>query len=471
MKLERDKKQALKMKSMWKLNVIIAGIIFLVFACESPNSSNDDKNVTLTGKVIDSKTNVPIDNAVIKILNVSPIITDVTDSDGNFSINFDLNESRNIQIVASKESYLADTSEAVAVPGRTIELPLMELTPTEETPIISGQAASIVLAQQSTDHIGVKESGSPETAQLVFEVHDSTGVPIDLSHSLEVMFMIGAGPSGGEFIFPLSANTDSKGQVRVYLSSGTKAGVVQVVAEVSVDTGMIRSKPVSIAIHGGLPDANHFSLAVQKLNFPGYNIYGLNDRITAFVGDKYSNPVRPNTAVWFNTDGGIIEGSALTNLQGQASVDLISAAPPPTHPVYGPGFATINAFTVDENQSTINTDAIVLFSGYPTISIQPSSFAIPNGGAQTFVYTVSDQNGNPLSGGTSINVTIDGENIKTLGTLSANLPDTQSPSWTTFSFLVYDSQDTVTVVKPVSIEITTSGPNGGAILGITGTSE
>lgn len=458
------------MKVIRKLKILLIVTIFLFFACESPSSSEDEM-VTLKGKVIDSETSTPIENAVIKILNISPSITELTDSEGNFDVNFELKESRTIQIIATKESYLADTSEASAVPGRIIELPIMELAPTDETPVISGNAASIILFSQSSDHIGVQESGSPETAQLVFEVRDSTGVPIDLNHSLEVRFMIGAGPGGGEFIFPSSGFTDNKGQVRVHITSGTIAGVVQIIAEASVDTGLIRSKPVSIAIHGGLPDSTHFSLAVEKLNFPGYNIYGLIDRITAYVGDKYSNPVRPNTVVWFNTDGGIIEGSSLTNLQGQASVDLISAAPQPSHPVYGPGFATITASTVDENQNTINADAIVLFSGYPVISIQPSSFAIPNGGAQTFVYTVSDQNGNPLSEGTSINVAVTGDNIETLGTLDANLPDTQSPSWTTFSFLVYDTQDTVTAVTPVSIEITASGPNGGAILGITGTSE
>lgn len=451
--------------------LLISFIFLFSTSCESPSSSNGDQMVTLMGKVIDSKNSAPISNAVIKVINISPEITEVTDSDGNFSINFDLKEALDVQVIASKESYLPDTTVATVVPGRTIELPLFQLSPTSDTPVISGQAASIILAEQSTDHIGVQESGSPETAQLVFEVNDSTGQPIDLNHSIEISFTIGAGPGGGEFIFPSLGYTDSNGQAKVHLTSGTKAGVVQIVAEATVDTRLIRSKPVSITIHGGLPDATHFSLAVAKLNFPGYNIYGLTDRITAYVGDKYSNPVRPNTAIWFNTDGGIIEGSSLTNLQGQASVDLISAAPQPTHPVYGAGFATVTASTVDENQNTINAEAIVLFSGYPTISIQPSSFAIPNGGSQTFVYTVSDQNGNPLSGGTSINVTIDGENIETLGTLSANLPDTQSPSWTTFSFLVYDSQDTVTVVKPVSIEIATTGPNGGAILGISGTSE
>ena len=459
------------MKSIRNLSIIITVIMFLFFACESPSSNNEDQMVTLTGKVIDTENSTPIINAVIKVINISPEITEVTDSAGNFSVNFDLKEALNVQVIASKESYLPDTAVAMAVPGRTIELPLFQLSPTEDTPVISGGAASIVLAQQSTDHIGVQESGSPETVQLVFEVNDSTGQPIDLNHSIEVTFSIGAGPGGGEFIFPVSGFTDNNGQVKAHLTSGTKAGVVQIIAEAAVDTGLIRSKPVSVAIYGGLPDLTHFSLAVEKLNFPGYNIYGLTDRITAYVGDKYSNPVRPNTAVWFNTDGGIIEGSSLTNLQGQASVNLISAAPQPAHPVYGAGFATITASTVDENQNTINADAIVLFSGYPTISIQPTSFAIPNGGSQTFIYTVSDQNGNPLSEGTSINVSIDGENIETLGTLDVDLPDTQSPSWTTFSFLVYDSQDTVTVVKPVSIEISASGPNGGAVLGISGTSE
>ena len=458
-----------------KIVVIFLLLVTFIFlfntACESPSSSNEDETVTLMGKVIDSENSTPISNAVIKVINISPEITEVTDSEGNFSVIFDLKEALNIQVIASKESYLPDTAVATAVPGRTIELPLFQLSATKDTPVISGNAASIILAQQSTDHIGVQESGSPETAQLVFEVNDSTGKPIDLSHSIEVTLSIGAGPGGGEFIFPFSGFTDNNGQVKAHLTSGTKAGVVQIIAEAAVDTGLIRSKPVSVAIYGGLPDLTHFSLAVEKLNFPGYNIYGLTDRITAYVGDKYSNPVRPNTAVWFNTDGGIIEGSSLTNLQGQASVNLISAAPQPAHPVYGAGFATITASTVDENQNTINADAIVLFSGYPTISIQPTSFAIPNGGSQTFIYTVSDQNGNPLSEGTSINVSIDGENIETLGTLDVDLPDTQSPSWTTFSFLVYDSQDTVTVVKPVSIEISASGPNGGAVLGISGTSE
>lgn len=457
------------MKSIIIINLSIA-LLLLAISCESP-SENKNQLVTLTGKVIDTQTNGPLPNAVVRVRRISPELTELTDSQGSYSVSFESDDSKSVLIIASKESYLSDTTEAIAVPDRVVELPLLQLRPTDETPVVTGQASSIVLSQQSADHIGVRESGSPESAQLVFQVQDSSGQPIDLNHSIEVQFFIGAGPGGGEFVYPTSAMTGNKGEVSVYISSGIKAGTVQIIAQATSGTETIRSKPVSIAIHGGLPDSTHFSLAVEKLNFPGYNIYGLTDVITAFVGDKYSNPVRPNTSVYFNTDGGIIEGSALTNLQGQASVDLISAAPRPTHPIYGPGFATITGSTVDENQNTITDNAIVLFSGYPTISINPSSFAIPNGGAQTFVYTVSDQNGNPLAEGTNISVSVEGENIETLGTLDADLPDTQSSSWTTFSFLIFDKQDTVTVVKPVSIEISTSGPNGGAILGISGTSE
>lgn len=458
------------MKSMKIISISIIFLILLFFACESPNESEEPKVVTLRGTVIDSQTSNPVSNAVVKVINISPEITELTDSQGAFSIQFELEETRTVQVIASKESYIADTTEVIAVPDRVVELPLLRLAPTEETPVTSGSAASIVLAEQSADHIGVRESGSPETARLVFEVQDSTGTPVDLNHAVEVKFRIGSGPGGGEFIFPPSKITDNNGRATIHLTSGTIAGVVQIIAEATVDTGMIRSKPVSIAIHGGLPDSSHFSIAVEKVNFPGYHIYGLTNRMTAFVGDKYSNPVRPNTAVWFSTDGGIIEGSALTDPQGQASVNLISAAPQPSHPQLGPGFATVTATTIDENQNQIEADAIVLFSGIPTISIQPTSFAIPNGGSQTFVYRVSDQNDNPLAEGTSISVAVEGDNIEAFGTLDTNLPDTQSPAWTVFSFLIFDA-DTAAVLRPVSIEITATGPNGGAILSISGTAE
>ena len=254
------------------------------------------------------------------------------------------------------------------------------------------------------------------------------------------------------------------------LTSGIKAGAVQVVAKINFLSNVITSLPVGVTIHGGLPDYDHFSIAPLYLNFAGYNYYGRIDPITAFVGDKYANPVRPETAVYFTTTGGIIQGSALTDESGIGVVDLISALPHPIHPTLGAGFATVTASTVDENSVTISRETIVLFSGIPQISVTPTSISIANGGSQSFQYYLGDQNGNPLASGTSVMVNLDGEDVGIQGDVQFTLPDTQSPAWTQFGFTVYDTNDSVNVAKPVTFKSTSTGQNGDAFLTITGVS-
>jgi len=232
----------------------------------------------------------------------------------------------------------------------------------------------------------------------------------------------------------------------------------------------IISDPVSVAIHGGLPDLNHFSIFPSLVNFPALVQFGKTIVISVSVGDKYSNPVKPGTVVYFETTGGVIEGSIATNAQGGGSVNLISGNPIPVDAILGPGFATVTAKTVDENHVTISRSTIILFSGIPMISISPTTFAIANGGSQNFTYTVFDENGNPLGKGTSISVTVDGESVSAQGQINVELPDTQSRSWTQFSFTVSDTNDTTNVVKPVSITVNSTGPNGIGESTIYGTS-
>lgn len=456
-----------------KLSTLLFILFCLILGCQSP-TGNDEENpnqVILSGRVVNMQTETPIDGAIVQVLSISPMLTVVTDSLGKYLITFDIEAPQEIRIAAFKESFVADTTDLLIVPDRVVEVPLFLLAPTIQTPSRSGQAASIILYSQSVPSIGVRESGSEEVAQLTFEVQDSLGRPIDLDNLVDVQFSFGASPGGGEFINPLSVTTGNNGRATTYVFAGTRAGVIQFIAEAQVGNRTIRSRPVAISIHGGLPDAPHFSVATEKVNFPGYNYFGLINNITAFVGDRYTNPVRPGTSVSFSTSGGIIEGSAQTNEIGEGSVELISAAPQPNHPTFGPGFATVTATTIDENASMISTDVIVLFSGLPRISVSPTSFAIPNGGSQSFVYSVSDQNNNPLSEGTTISVSVSGENIKTFGKLDYTLPDTQSRSWTQFGFTVADAADTVSVVKPLLIDISTTGPNGVSFLSISGTSQ
>lgn len=453
-----------------KVFISFALLTLIMLGCKKavePEAEKQQKIVTLKGKVVESTTNAPLPNAVIRVLGVTPTLITYTDSLGRYELKFEIESETEVQLVALKEGYAPDTIKVLAIPGQVVEVPIFMLQRVVSEVPTSGEPASIVLISQSSKNIGVKGSGSIESAQIVFEVQDSSGKPIDLAHSVEVNFRIGSGPGGGEFVYPPKARTDSKGRVIVNVVSGTKAGVVQIVAESFVGAKTIRSLPVVIVIHGGLPDSAHFSIAPEKLNFPGYNIFGLTNRITAYVGDKYGNPVKPGTAVYFTTTGGIIEGSVLTNDKGQGSVNLISAEPRPVHPILGPGYAVVTATTADENQNTIKAETIVLFSGIPQISIEPTTFDIPNLGSQVFNYTVSDQNGNPLAGGTTITVSIDGKDIRALGDLNITLPDTRDRSWTRFSFAIQDTTSDVTE-RPVLIRVSTTGPNGSATISISG---
>jgi hypothetical protein len=454
---------------IWSFGLVLASLL----SCEkSPTETEEptDNRVILNGQVLNAASDTPIAEAVIRVLNLSPEIVEVTNSEGIFNIEFELEDPQEIRLVAFKESFRPDTTLALAVPGRTISVPSLSLAPTTETPTRTGPAASVILAAQSTFAVGVHESGSVETAELIFEVQDSTGTPVSLAQAVTVEFQLGAAPGGGEFLYPKTATTSNSGQVSVYLTSGTRAGVIQIIAQIRLGAKLMRSKPVALTIHGGLPDLLHFSLAPDKLNFPGYNIFGLENIITAFVGDKYANPVKPGTSVYFTTTGGIIGGNANTCEFAQANVTLLSADPRPNHPTLGPGFATISGSTVDENQNTITATTIVLFSGVPQISISPTWFDIPNGSAQTFFYAVHDQHGNPLAGGTTITVTVSGDNLKSSGALNKLIPDTQSRGWTQFSFTVFDAVPDSIQSVPVSILVSTTGPNGGADLGISGTS-
>ncbi|MBK7865661.1 MAG: hypothetical protein IPJ75_00920 [Ignavibacteriales bacterium] len=71
-----------------------------------------------------------------------------------------------------------------------------------------------------------------------------------------------------------------------------------------------------------------------------------------------------------------------------------------------------------------------------------------------------DQNGNPLSSGTSITVEGAGKDFILAGDKEVTLPDTQSRAWTTFSFSVSDAVDTTIAANRLVITIKSSGDNG-----------
>ncbi len=210
----------------------------------------------------------------------------------------------------------------------------------------SEPATSIVLISTSENNISVKGTGANESSQLIFEVRDSSGVPVNIENKTTVTFSIQGGPNGGEFVSPHSKDTDSSGQVKVTLGAGTKPGVLQVIAEAIVGARQIKSSPVSVSIVGGLPDAAHFTLSSDiPVNIAWPQTGTVIGTINVQVGDKFGNPARPGTPVYFSASAGVIEGTAKTDDKGKVSVTWSGGNPPPSED----GQAYITANTIGEN--------------------------------------------------------------------------------------------------------------------------
>lgn len=448
------------------LSVISIGLGITLQSCEETSVTSSIQPARLEGVIRDRATSIPIEKALVKLLPLNR--TAETDASGKYAFSIELPDSNatTVDMVVSKSGFVSDTLVALVIKSNLLKTaPEIKLSRTGGNSGQSGDATNIVLINVSTSRIYVAGSGGQATADLTFEVRDANGIPVDLQHKATLLFKIMSGPGGGEAIAPATAVTNENGRAITTVTSGTLSGALQVVADIQGKP--ITAAPVSIAIHGGLPDKNHFSAVSEKLNFAGLVYYGLENRITAFVGDKFSNPVTPETSVQFRTTGGIIGGSAVTDAQGRASVVLTSANPVPPAFEGIRGLALIIAETVGENRIKLKDTTFVLFSG-PTqpIGVTPATFILGPFNSKLFIYTVRDINNNPLVAGTSIVVSAD--NGATLaGDTNVTLRDTQSRAYTQFSFTLTNAQPDV-VDKDANVTIKVSSPNGDASVTIAG---
>ncbi len=462
------------MRRLTPLLLILA--LGLAFGTGCDLSSEESGTVTLTGQVLERSTNEPIAGAFIRVIPTEGLrefdeVIVETDENGRFSVEVKVDATIELRLVANDDEHSSETVVILAVAGRTVEVPTFRLTRTREEELESGTPSNILLVGQTNDTIGVIESGSVEITNVTFQVVDSAGRPITLDNEALVRFRLGQQPGGGEFIAPSEAPTDNSGIVTVNLSSGTKAGAVQVIAEFTKPDGsVVRSKPVNVTIHGGLPHQDHFTLGPDRFNFPGLLRFGLTNPVSVLVGDKYANPVRPGTSVYLTSTHGVIEGSIETNNQGQGSVNLISGNPLPPD-----GIAIVEAETAgnidpnDNAEQRVTSRFPVVFSGFIVLDVAPAQAIL----GQTYLLRVTDQNGNPLAEGTQISVRAQGTKVKAVGNTAVTLDDTiitgftyndvvRGPGYTEFTFRVVEDLNIIETGSPTleAVTIRVSGPNG-----------
>jgi len=330
---------------------------------------------------------------------------------------------------------------------------------------VSEGASHVEAVEVEHPRIGVRGSSDHETATIRFEVQDARGIPVDADHRATLSFAIR--PLGGgtdATVWPLTATTNDRGIVTATVNAGIVSGTV----EVQATSGGLLSRPVRVAIHGDLPDPEHFSVFFENVNIAGLVYAGLINGVTAKIGDQWGNPVPDSTAAWFFADYGIVQGSGFTSSLGDARVLEETAAPFPAIPG-GDGLVRICAQTVGKSGDLIQTCNYVMWSGHTIVEItEPDEgFSIPNGGSVTITYRVRDANFNPLTEGTSITVTTTAGGLG--GVTEFVLTDTQSDDYTTFQAVLSDPEPEVDVASDVTVTVTVKSQNGNKTTFITGT--
>lgn len=330
--------------------------------------------------------------------------------------------------------------------------------------------------------IGVQGSGLQTFSILTFLVTDKPGSPLA---GVQVNFSLAlppATPTPQVADVSLSATqgtTDDNGNVQVTLHSGASVLAVEVVAQVDGVSPPLLVHSTVVSIISGTQ--SHISVAHQFHNISGRVSFGLTDTTTAYVVDNAGLPVA-GTAVIFTTTGGSIGHQLQTGQLGDAIATLQSSAPIPPNGIastlattvgarpykdkngngvcddgvdtvyevsepyydsncngqYDPGeqFSDINHNGIfDADQGTgLCADEVVLFasictvfSGTTTTHLTPpdhdASLTVLAGGSVPFVLTVSDDLNNPIVGGSTVSITVQGSRAKVLGVSNFTIPD------------------------------------------------
>jgi len=218
------------------------------------------------------------------------------------------------------------------------------LSATATITVQPAQLGQVTFVSASPTVIGLKGTGIQETSTLTFQVLDSTNGPVS---GANVTFELSTS-LGGISLSTTSAISGVDGKVQTVVKSGTVHATVAVTAT-AVFNGVTQStQSNNLSISTGIPTTKGFSLAPVCPNIEAFDYDGVQSVVTVRLADRYSNPVRDNTAVSFTTEGGKIDGQCTTTTtaseSGVCSVNWTSQNPRPLN-----GRVTILATTLGED--------------------------------------------------------------------------------------------------------------------------
>lgn len=464
------------MKKSLRYSFTLLTMILVAISC----TTNDDL-VVIQGNVYDELSGEALVNATVQVTAPGEF-SDLfarTDENGIYSIgDIEVEEVTDLTLTASVTGYIDEERVVKVTPGDNITGFDFELTEEGQDDgnegegdggEVGGEAggpAQMELVNVENPFINVAETGANTSTTFTFVVRDSAGRTVDRDH--EVSFEIIRGPGGGEYITPEIGLTNSEGRVTSQLVSGSLSGTVRIEAIIDrSDIGLtIRSTPVLISISNGFPVAENFNVGPKVYNFDAYGLIDEShtNNITVSLGDEFGNPVKEGTTVWFRSEyGGLVNGSAATNANGYATVNMSANGSTPQNHPSGIGYIDVTAQTIDVNNNYIEkTMTMLLTTPRAIISVTPNVFDITNAGSQNFDVTITDLNGYPMAANTQISVTAGPGLVASGDIVDFQMPDAfaPGPGTTEFNVTISDSNPDEIVDTEGSFTIRVESPYG-----------
>lgn len=184
----------------------------------------------------------------------------------------------------------------------------------------------------------------PELAQVTFKLVDAQGIGVA---GRTLQFSLSTTTGGIRFDNQLttsSAITNSAGEARVTVQSGSLPTPVRVVAS-DVSAGLT-TQSSGLSISSGFPDQDSVSVSAEVFNLDGWAIDNVADPITISLADHFNNPVPDGTAVTVVTNAGRI-GTGTTGecktVNSTCTLNFYSQQPRPAN-----GRVQITAYAVGE---------------------------------------------------------------------------------------------------------------------------
>ncbi len=322
---------------------------------------------------------------------------------------------------------------------------------------LTGRPYSITISRCTPTNLSVRGVGGAEKATVEFAVSDSAGNEIIDGYNIRFIL------SSADSVAQLVNDRDSVrgGKVSCSVVSGRVSGAVSITAVYYERVGepLVVSRAVPLLVCGGAPTSERFSIVLDKINIPKSSTEAVG--VILYLADKYGNP-STGQMVHLAASVGLIGAGGFSDSLGSLKAVLL-LYPPWCDSSNG----TVVASTFNGDGLLITSSARFILSGKPTITAHfatgSDTFNLPIGGECVINYTVSDETGLPLCGGTKISIELSGGGIL-IGENDIVVPDVLS-GHTDYSIVV---RDDFSGSRTVHLLVVVSGRNGNTAKGLWG---